>query len=113
MEINAYKKASYYENLIRKSLKDIDAIRNQKAIFIYRALSFSMEDQMDSRAEKQLMELKQYLKKALSKFLKDTLDRSKRKALVVLIAEIDGVIYLTQIDSIVSRSLDILCDPVE
>ena len=108
MEITAYRKASSYENIIRKSLNSPDSMRNFKALNAYRALTFFMEDQKVNASEKQFAILKSYLVIAINKFLKRRLHKDKKDALRNLVTEIDNTAYLFQIDSIIEQVLEMM-----
>ena len=96
-----------YENLICRALRSQITSRNVVIVSAYRNM-VAINDGINFKnetSEKQFHILKQFLGKALSKFLKRTLTNNERNCISSLIQETNNAIFLQQVDMIIEKAL--------
>ena len=96
-----------YENLICRAPRSQITSRNVVIISAYRNM-VAINDGIkfkNETFEKQFLILKQFLGKALSKFLKRSLTNSERNCISCLIQETNNAIFLQQVDMIIEKAL--------
>ena len=109
MEIHYYKKATSFEDLMRRSLKSPDALANYQMINAYRCLVL-FDDKQQKESEIQFKKLKAVLVKAIKSYLKTRISKNKKTALNPLAEETNNAIYLRQVDLIIERTFIVLID---
>ena len=104
---NNYCLETSYENLICRTFRSQITSRNVVIISAYRNM-VAINDGIkykNETSEKQFLILKQFLGKALSKFLKRNLTNSERNCISSLIQETNNAIFLQQVDIIIEKAL--------
>lgn len=107
MNIEIYQKKTWYELLITRSLPTPESSVHLKATNAYYYYCYLDQSQKTNAAQKQFMELKKYLAKAMERLKKRMRGAADKQSLTGLIASLDFVFSLSQIDEIIQQALEI------